>query len=72
MNNISRVRLSLDVSSDLNQLLENMAQRSRSSISDVLRKSIVLMEVALAEKEKGNHLSVVSKDKEIVKDIVGL
>jgi len=68
----NKVRLSLDVSSELNDTLDSMAERTHSSKSDVLRKSIALMEVALQEREQGNHLSVVSKDQKIVKEIVGL
>ena len=67
-----KVRLSLDLSPELNNMLEAMANDSHSSKSDVLRKSIVLMEVALKEKSLGNHLSVVSQDQEILKEIVGL
>jgi len=66
------IRLSLDVSPDLNEMLEKMANKSHSSKSDILRKSIALMEVAVTEKAKGNHLGVVNEDRKIIKDIVGL
>ena len=67
-----QIRLSLDVSPELNDILEDMADKTHSSKSEVLRKSIVLMEVAVREKAMGNHLGVVSKNQEIVKEIVGL
>ncbi len=40
------VRLSLDVSPELNHVLDNMAEKTHSSKSEILRKSIALMEVA--------------------------
>jgi len=68
----AKIRLSLDVSSELNETLDAMAEQSHSSKSDILRKSIALMGVALQEKERGNHLSVVSSDQKIIKEIIGL
>lgn len=66
------VRLSLDVSPELNTILDQMAEKTCSSKSDVLRKSIALMEVAVQEKEKGNHLSIVNRDQKVIKEIIGL
>lgn len=66
------VRLSLDVSPELNSVLDEMAEKTHSSKSEVLRKSIALMEVAVQEKERGNHLGVVNKDQKIIKEIIGL
>lgn len=66
------IRLSLDVSPELNSVLDEMAEKTHSSKSEILRKSIALMEVAVQEKEKGNHLGIVSKDQKILKEIVGL
>jgi predicted transcriptional regulator len=66
------IRLSLDVSPEVNKILDQMATASHSTKSDVLRKSIALMEVALEEKGKGNHLGVIGKDQRVVKEIVGL
>lgn len=66
------VRLSLDVSIELNQVLDSMAEKIHSSKSEVLRKSIALMEVAIDAKTHGNYLGVVNKNQEIIKEIVGL
>ena len=68
-----QIRLSLDVSPELNNVLDEMAEKTHSSTkSEVLRKSIALMEVAVQEKERGNHLVVVDKDQKILKEIVGV
>lgn len=72
MSSRSHVRLSLDVSSEVNDTLDEMAEKLHASKSDVLRKSIALMEVAIREKGRGNHLGVVDKNQKILKEIVGL
>lgn len=65
------VRLSLDVSRELNDSLDKMAEETHSSKSEVLRRSIILMDLAVQEKMAGNHLSVVNKNKKVIKEIVG-
>lgn len=67
----SQIRLSLDVSPELNNVLDEMAEKTHTTKSEVLRKSIALMEVAVQEKERGNHLGVF-KDHQIIKEIIGL
>lgn len=53
-----RLRLSLDVSPELNKLLENLAGKTNSSKSDVLRRAISLMDVAVDAKDHGQKLYV--------------
>lgn len=65
------VRLSLDVSSELNDALELVASETHSTKSDVLRKSIALLEMAVREKKQGNHLGVFDNKQKIVKEIIG-
>jgi predicted transcriptional regulator len=67
-----KVRLSLDVSAELNKTLEELADKTMGSKSDVLRKAIALMEVAVEAKEKGENVGVVNKKGELVTRIVGL
>ncbi len=66
------VRLSLDVSTELNEALDRMAQDTKTTKSDVLRKSIALFEVAVNEKKKHNHLGVFDASNKIIKEIVGI
>lgn len=66
-----QVRLSLDVSSELNEALEKVASETHSTKSDVLRKSIALLEMAVREKRQGNHLGIFDGKQKIVKEIVG-
>jgi len=65
-------RLSLDVSPELNRTLDEISEKTHTSKSEVLRKSIALMDVAIREKDGLNHLAVVNKDNKIVKEIIGL
>lgn len=70
-----KVRLSLDVSPELYQLLESLAKRTDESKSDVLRKAIVLMDVAVKASQEGKRLLVEEQsrgDAHRVTEIVGL
>ncbi len=64
-------RITLVVSDELNQALEELAKDIESSKSDVLRKSISLIKMAVNEKKAGNHLGVFDSQKKIVKEIIG-
>lgn len=49
---MAKVRLSLDVSPELNQKLDQLTEDTHSSKSDILRKAITLMGVAVEAKQK--------------------
>lgn len=66
-----KVRLSLDVSPQLYETLDKLANKTHGSKSDVLRKAIVLMEVALEAKERRQKLGLLNEDREVVSEIVG-
>jgi len=67
-----KVRLSLDVSPELNRMLDELATKIHGTKSDVLRKAIVLMELAVQAKEKEQKLGIIDKDRHVVTEIVGL
>lgn len=67
-----RVRLSLDLSPELNTLLEKLAAVIDGTKSDVLRKGIVLMEVAVKAKQENKKFGVAEKDQPLITEIVGL
>ena len=67
-----RIRLTLDVSPNLNQVLEELAGFIGGTKSDVLRKAIALMEVAVEAKRSGKKFGIVEKDQPMVTQIVGL
>ena len=66
------VRLSLVVSPELNETLEELAERSHSSKSDVLRKAIALFDVAAQAKQKDQRIGILDRDDKVVKEIVGI
>jgi predicted transcriptional regulator len=71
-NEKEKVRLSLDISPELNALLESLAITTGGTKSDVLRKAIALMEVAVDAKRRGLKLGLAEKDQPLVTEIIGL
>jgi predicted transcriptional regulator len=69
---VDKVRLNLDVSQELDLLLSELATKINGTKSDVLRKAIVLMEVAVRAKDHGQKLGLIDKDRRVVTEIVGL
>lgn len=67
-----KVRLNLQVSSELNSVLEEIAESSMSSKTDVIRQALALMKVAHSAKQKGKHLGLVSDSSKLETEIVGL
>jgi predicted transcriptional regulator len=67
-----KVRLSLDVSPELNQTLDELATKIHGTKSDVLHTAIVLMELAVQAKDKEQKLGIIDKDRHVVTEIVGL
>ena len=68
-----KIKLTLELSEDVNNALEEIAAENSTTKSDVLRKAISLMKVAAGEKKKGRELAVIdSKSEKVVTHIVGL
>jgi len=66
------VRLSLELSPDLNRLLDDLSERMHTSKSEVLRKAIGLIEVAVDAREKGKVLGIADKTTPLETRIVGI
>ena len=67
-----KVRLTLDVTDELNDRLNALAEEAGGSKSELLRKAIALVEVAVDAKRAGRHVAVVDKHDKVVTTIVGL
>lgn len=68
-----KVKLTLELSEDVNNALEEIADENTTTKSDVLRRAIGLMKLASTEKKKGRELAVIdSKSEKVVTHIVGL
>jgi len=66
------VRLSLELSPQANEKLEELAEKIHGSKSDVLRRAIALMEVAVKAREEGNKFGVAAKGQQLATEIVGI
>lgn len=67
------VKLSLHLSPDTNEILEQLCKENHYTKSDLLRRAIALIQVALKYKRKGDHhLIVVNDNDEKVSEIIGL
>jgi len=64
------VRFAVDMSPELAGKIEEMAELSHTSESDIFRQAIFLMHVALDSKIKGNQLAVVDNKGHKVGDII--
>lgn len=69
---MDKVRLNLQVSSELNAVLEEIAGKAQSSKTDVIRQALALMKVAHTAKNNGKHLGIVSDAGKLDTEIVGL
>jgi predicted transcriptional regulator len=67
-----RVRLSLDLSPELNELLERLAVAIDGTKSEVLRKGIKLVEVAERAQRQGKKFGIAEPDQPLITEIVGL
>lgn len=68
----AKVRLTVDVTDELNERLNSLAEETGGSKSELLRKAIALVEVAVQAKRAGRHVAVVDRDEKVVSTIVGL
>jgi metal-responsive CopG/Arc/MetJ family transcriptional regulator len=67
-----KVRLSLQVSRELNQTLEEIAESTGTNRTDVIRQALALMKVAHSAKKDGRHLGIVNDARKLDTEIVGL
>lgn len=58
----STVRLSLEVSVEMFNLLHRMSEQLGTSKADVLRKAIVLYEQAIKAKSIGQQMAIIDQD----------
>ncbi len=66
------VRLTVDVSPELNTLIEELARSSHTSKSDILRRSIALMDFAQKAKREGKKVGVANKDQDLATEVIGI
>lgn len=67
-----RVRLSLDLSSELNELVEKLAAEMDCTKSAVLRHGIKLVELKARAQKQGKKFGIAEPDQPLITEIVGL
>lgn len=70
--NEEKIRLSLDVSPQLYKTLESLSAQIDGTKSDVLRKAVALMEVAVQAKKDGKKLGLADSSSQLTTEIIGL
>ncbi len=69
----NKVKLSVEVSQELDATLEQLAKDVHGTKSDVLRKGIALLQVAVEAKKQGQKFGVAdSTGKHLEREIVGI
>jgi predicted transcriptional regulator len=66
------VRLSLSVSPELNERLEQLAAASHTTKSEILRKAIALFDVVAEAKAEKKRFGLLDQNKQLVTEIVGI
>lgn len=66
------VRLTVDVSPAFDETLDALASRTGGTRSDVLRKGIALMVLAVEAKERDGRLGIVDVERRVRAEIVGV
>lgn len=66
------IRLSLNLSPETDILLESLCEQGNMTKSELFRKSVALMEIALNYKKKGDKLAILDKDDKKISEIIGI
>lgn len=68
----SVITLSLNMSPELHNKLLKMSMEAQTSETDILKKAIFLLDIAMENKKKGNKVAIVDKEDHKVCDIFGV
>ncbi|MUH01201.1 DNA-binding protein [Scytonema sp. UIC 10036] len=64
------IRFNLDVSPEVNETLEQLAQKIGGTKGDVLRQAIALMQIAIIAKENGKKFGIVEPHQNLRTEIL--
>lgn len=67
-----KVRLSLDISGELNDKVEELAEEINGTKSDVLRRAIALLDLAIQARKDGKKFGIAEKSQQLTTEIVGI
>jgi metal-responsive CopG/Arc/MetJ family transcriptional regulator len=68
----NKVRLNLQVSQQLNAELDEMAESTGSSRTEVIRQALALMKIAHQARREGRHIGLVSDPSNLETELVGV
>ena len=66
------VRLNVNITTELNERLDVLAEKSGTTKSELLRKAIALMDLAVTERGRGNKLGILDDQQQVLREIVGV
>lgn len=66
------ISLSIDMSADFYDILENLSENSHSSKGDVLKKSVLLLKYLKDVTKKGHHIGIIDSNKNVIDQINGI
>ncbi|MEH2252159.1 DNA-binding protein [Nostoc sp.] len=69
---IQRIQINLDLSPELYETLNNLAQQINGDNTEVLLKAIALLEVAVEAKQKGKYIWIADDDQNLETEIIGI
>lgn len=67
----TKIRVSLDISPELYAKLQALAHDIRGTKSDVLRKSLALMDVAVQARKQGKKVGIADTSEQLSTEIIG-
>lgn len=70
--NKDTIKLSLELSEEVNAKLEAFARKAHTSKSEVLRRSLGLYDIAAEAKDDGLKLGLLDKDRQVIREIVSI
>lgn len=70
--NSDKIKLSLEIPLELNARLEEIARELGSTKSDVLRRALVLMEVAHEARKQNKIVGVLTQEQKLEKEFIGI
>ncbi len=66
------VRLNVNITTELNERLDVLAEKSGTTKSELLRKAIALMDLAVTERGRGHKLGILDDQQHVLREIVGV
>ncbi len=66
-----KIRVSLDISPELYTKLQSLSHDIRGTKSDVLRKSLALMDVAVQARKQGKKIGIADSSEQLSTEIIG-